>query len=203
MGFHIAVQGRHDRRLATATGVVARGRRPCPCQFMLNGDFARHLKRMHKRYAAGARGALRICKTGLTRWFTPIAPDHQHPRCRASEGAAGRTGGDRRGPRRVDCTVRSHTISIARPAATGLHLRLPRHRSGPDRCRLDDARATAARSHMPFDATASATQKVMDRYRQNVMRRLLTRKTSVKMCRVVCDTQQIAYQRIKDSRETR
>ncbi|MBN3761718.1 PLP-dependent aminotransferase family protein [Burkholderia sp. Ac-20365] len=42
--------------------------------FMLNGDFAKHLKRMHKLYAARRAVLLTHLQGDLARWFEPIAP---------------------------------------------------------------------------------------------------------------------------------
>ncbi|MGF6916980.1 PLP-dependent aminotransferase family protein [Paraburkholderia sp. 40] len=42
--------------------------------FMLNGDFARHLRRMHKAYAARRAMLLEHLQGGLARWFEPIVP---------------------------------------------------------------------------------------------------------------------------------
>ncbi|WP_233852706.1 MocR-like pyridoxine biosynthesis transcription factor PdxR [Paraburkholderia sp. HD33-4] len=42
--------------------------------FMLNGDFARHLRRMHKAYAARRAMLLDHLQGGLARWFEPIVP---------------------------------------------------------------------------------------------------------------------------------
>jgi GntR family transcriptional regulator/MocR family aminotransferase len=42
--------------------------------FMLNGDFARHLRRMHKAYAARRAMLLDHLQGGLSRWFEPIVP---------------------------------------------------------------------------------------------------------------------------------
>jgi GntR family transcriptional regulator/MocR family aminotransferase len=43
-------------------------------RFMLNGDFAKHLKRMHKLYAARRAQLLAHLQGGLARWFEPIVP---------------------------------------------------------------------------------------------------------------------------------
>jgi GntR family transcriptional regulator/MocR family aminotransferase len=43
-------------------------------RFMLNGDFARHLKRMHKLYATRRGQLLAHLQGGLARWFEPIVP---------------------------------------------------------------------------------------------------------------------------------
>jgi len=42
--------------------------------FMLNGDFAKHVKRMHKRYAARRACLLAHLRGDLARWFEPIVP---------------------------------------------------------------------------------------------------------------------------------
>ncbi|WP_353554732.1 PLP-dependent aminotransferase family protein [Paraburkholderia terrae] len=42
--------------------------------FMLNGDFAKHLKRMHKLYAARRASLLAHLHGDLARWFEPIVP---------------------------------------------------------------------------------------------------------------------------------
>lgn len=42
--------------------------------FMLNGDFAKHLKRMHKLYAARRASLLAHLQGDLARWFEPIVP---------------------------------------------------------------------------------------------------------------------------------
>ncbi|MGF6875377.1 PLP-dependent aminotransferase family protein [Paraburkholderia sp. MM5477-R1] len=42
--------------------------------FMLNGDFARHLRRMHKAYAARRAMLLEHLQGALARWFEPIVP---------------------------------------------------------------------------------------------------------------------------------
>ncbi|MBB5422494.1 GntR family transcriptional regulator/MocR family aminotransferase [Paraburkholderia atlantica] len=42
--------------------------------FMLNGDFARHLRRMHKAYAARRAVLLEHLQGDLARWFEPIVP---------------------------------------------------------------------------------------------------------------------------------
>ncbi|APA88363.1 PLP-dependent aminotransferase family protein [Paraburkholderia sprentiae WSM5005] len=42
--------------------------------FMLNGDFARHLRRMHKAYAARRAMLLEHLQGDLARWFEPIVP---------------------------------------------------------------------------------------------------------------------------------
>ncbi|MPW17621.1 aminotransferase class I/II-fold pyridoxal phosphate-dependent enzyme [Paraburkholderia sp. CNPSo 3157] len=42
--------------------------------FMLNGDFAKHVKRMHKLYAARRACLLAHLQGGLARWFEPIVP---------------------------------------------------------------------------------------------------------------------------------
>jgi GntR family transcriptional regulator / MocR family aminotransferase len=42
--------------------------------FMLNGDFAKHVKRMHKLYAARRACLLEHLQGGLARWFEPIVP---------------------------------------------------------------------------------------------------------------------------------
>jgi GntR family transcriptional regulator/MocR family aminotransferase len=42
--------------------------------FMLNGDFARHLRRMHKAYAARRALLLEHLQGSLARWFEPIVP---------------------------------------------------------------------------------------------------------------------------------
>jgi GntR family transcriptional regulator/MocR family aminotransferase len=42
--------------------------------FMLNGDFAKHLKRMHKLYAARRKILLAHLQGDLSRWFDPIVP---------------------------------------------------------------------------------------------------------------------------------
>ncbi|MCC8400804.1 PLP-dependent aminotransferase family protein [Paraburkholderia sp. MMS20-SJTN17] len=42
--------------------------------FMLNGDFARHLRRAHKAYAARRAVLLEHLQGGLARWFEPIVP---------------------------------------------------------------------------------------------------------------------------------
>jgi GntR family transcriptional regulator/MocR family aminotransferase len=41
---------------------------------MLNGDFAKHLKRMHKLYAARRASLLAHLQGDLARWFEPIVP---------------------------------------------------------------------------------------------------------------------------------
>ncbi|MBP0589734.1 PLP-dependent aminotransferase family protein [Paraburkholderia sp. LEh10] len=43
-------------------------------RFMLNGDFARHVKRMHKLYAARRACLLAHLHGDLARWFEPIVP---------------------------------------------------------------------------------------------------------------------------------
>ncbi|CAB3748510.1 PLP-dependent aminotransferase family protein [Paraburkholderia humisilvae] len=43
-------------------------------RFMLNGDFAKHLKRMHKLYAARRAQLLAHLQGGLAHWFEPIVP---------------------------------------------------------------------------------------------------------------------------------
>ncbi len=42
--------------------------------FMLNGDFAKHLRRMHKHYAARRSMLLSHLQNGLAPWFEPIVP---------------------------------------------------------------------------------------------------------------------------------
>nr|WKF62169.1 HTH-type transcriptional regulatory protein GabR [Paraburkholderia busanensis] len=42
--------------------------------FMLNGDFAKHLRRMHKTYAARRAMLLHHLQGDLARWFEPIVP---------------------------------------------------------------------------------------------------------------------------------
>jgi GntR family transcriptional regulator/MocR family aminotransferase len=42
--------------------------------FMLNGDFAKHLRRMHKTYAARRARLLEHLQGGLAPWFEPIVP---------------------------------------------------------------------------------------------------------------------------------
>ena len=42
--------------------------------FMLNGDFARHVRRMHKLYAARRACLLHHLQGDLARWFEPIVP---------------------------------------------------------------------------------------------------------------------------------
>ena len=42
--------------------------------FMLNGDFAKHLRRMHKTYAARRARLLEHLQGGLSPWFEPIVP---------------------------------------------------------------------------------------------------------------------------------
>lgn len=42
--------------------------------FMLNGDFAKHLRRMHKHYAARRAMLLSHLQNGLAPWFEPIVP---------------------------------------------------------------------------------------------------------------------------------
>jgi GntR family transcriptional regulator/MocR family aminotransferase len=41
---------------------------------MLNGDFAKHLRRMHKTYAARREMLLDHLRGGLAPWFEPIVP---------------------------------------------------------------------------------------------------------------------------------
>ncbi|MFC0400340.1 PLP-dependent aminotransferase family protein [Paraburkholderia rhizosphaerae] len=43
-------------------------------RFMLNGDFAKHLKRMHKLYAGRRAQLLANLQGGLARWFEPVVP---------------------------------------------------------------------------------------------------------------------------------
>jgi GntR family transcriptional regulator/MocR family aminotransferase len=42
--------------------------------FMLNGDFAKHLRRMHKTYAARRAMLLKHLQGDLAPWFEPIVP---------------------------------------------------------------------------------------------------------------------------------
>ena len=42
--------------------------------FMLNGEFARHLRRMHKHYAARRAMLLSHLQNGLGEWFEPVVP---------------------------------------------------------------------------------------------------------------------------------
>ncbi|ACC73623.1 PLP-dependent aminotransferase family protein [Paraburkholderia phymatum] len=55
-------------------------------RFMLNGEFAKHLKRMHKLYAARRACLLEHLQGDLARWFEPIVPTagiHMAARLRA------------------------------------------------------------------------------------------------------------------------
>jgi GntR family transcriptional regulator/MocR family aminotransferase len=80
--------------------------------FMLNGDFAKHLRRMHKIYAARRAVLLDHLRGDLARWFEPIVPTagiHMAARLRAP-------------------LTEQAVVSAAREASIGLYGLAPFHR---------------------------------------------------------------------------
>jgi len=79
--------------------------------FMLNGDFARHLRRMHKLYAARRAMLLDHLRGDLAPWFDPIVP----------------TAGIHMAARLKAPLTEAVVVNAAREASIGLHGLAPFH----------------------------------------------------------------------------